>query len=168
MVRTAPLVVRRVRRGDDLVLAGDIVRRSYFALDDYPHDEMYDHEIGDVPSRVEATEVIVALLRGRIVGCLTFVADHTNPHAEHGDPDAASFRYFGVDPDVSGRGVGEAMVRHVVDRSRRLGKKRLRIHTLTMMHAATRLYERLGFVRDPSHDDDWDGVEGVAYVLELR
>jgi GNAT superfamily N-acetyltransferase len=55
----------------------------------------------------------------------------------------------------------------VIERARSQGKERLRIHTLTMMHRAMRLYVRLGFRRDPSYDEDWDGIVGVAYVFDL-
>ena len=59
------------------------------------------------------------------------------------------------------------MVRWCIAEARRLGRSRLRIHTLTMMQGAQRLYERLGFVREPDHDADWDGVVGLAYRLDL-
>lgn len=163
----AAVVVRRLGAGDDLAAAGEVVRAGYFGLPGYPRDDEYDHEIGDLAARVDATEVLVAELDGRVVGCLTYVEEHTNPYAEHGDPGAASFRYFAVAPGEQGLGVGESMVRHVIERARTAGKERVRIHTLTMMHGAMRLYERLGFVRDPSHDGDWDGIVGVAYVLHL-
>jgi GNAT superfamily N-acetyltransferase len=108
-----------------------------------------------------------AALAGRIIACLTFVGDHTNPHAEHGDEGAASFRYFGVDPAAQGAGAGRAMVQWCIDEARRLGRSRLRIHTLSMMASAQRLYERMGFVRDPDHDQDWDGIVGLAYRFDL-
>jgi len=159
--------IRRLAPGDDAARAGRIVQASYFALEGYPHDEVYDAILGDVATRAREADVVVALLDGELVSCLTFVADDANPHAEFRDPEGSSFRYFGVDPAAQGRGVGEAMVGWCVAEARRLGKRRLRIHTLTMMHAAQRLYERLGFVRDPSADEDWDGVVGLAYRLDL-
>jgi hypothetical protein len=33
------------------------------------------------------------------------------------------------------------------------------------MPGAQRLYDRLGFVRDPAGDDNWDGIVGLAYVF---
>jgi hypothetical protein len=59
------------------------------------------------------------------------------------------------------------MVQWCVDETRRLGKPRLRIHTLAAMDAAQRLYVSMGFVRTPEFDENWDGVEGIAYVYEL-
>jgi len=144
-----------------------VVQDAYFALDGYPRDEDYDRLLGEVAARAADADVVVAIVDDRIVGCLTFVPGHDNAHAEFRDEGAASFRYFGVDPASAGLGVGEAMVRWCVDEARRLGRTRLRIHTLTMMHGAQRLYERLGFVRDPSYDEDWDGIVGLAYRLDL-
>lgn len=151
----------------EVAAAGAVVRSGYFALAEYPHDEHYDHEIGAVDERAHDTTIAVAVVGGRVVGCLTYIADHDHEHAEHGDPGAATFRFFAVDPSAQGTGVGEAMVHWVIDRARADGKARLRMHTLTMMQGAMRLYERLGFERDPSNDETWDDVVGLAYVLHL-
>ena len=159
--------IRPLTRADDLAAAGEVVRRAYFSLPDYVRDEEYDVVIGDVQSRIDTTTVLAALEGSRIVGCLTFVPHHDGEHAEHGDPDAASFRYFGVDPSAHGQGVGKRMVEWVLAESRRLSKKRVFIHTIPCMHAAMRLYEGLGFVRAPEHDERWGDVDGWAYVLAL-
>ena len=144
------------------------MQAAYFALDAYPREDEYDRLLGDVASRAGEADVVVAIDDEQIVGCLTFVRGHDNPHAEFVDDGAASFRYFGVDPAAAGRGVGEAMVRWCIDEAQELGRARLRIHTLTMMLGAQRLYERLGFVRDPAHDEEWDGIVGLAYRLDLE
>ena len=146
--------VRRLRPDDDAAAAGRVVQNAYFALAGYPRDDEYDELIGDVASRAREADVVVAVVDGRTVGCLTFVDGHDNAHAEFVDDDAASFRYFGVDPDASGRGVGEAMVRWCIDEARQAGRARLRIHTLTMMQGAQRLYERLGFVQSGSDEQE--------------
>ena len=152
---------------DEVAAAGRVVQEGYFALADYPHDEHYDAEIAAVGERAGHSTVIVAVDDGAVLARVTYLADHDHPDAEHDDPDAATFRYFAVSPAAQGRGVGEAVVAHLVDRARADGKPRIRIHTLTMMHGAMRLYERLGFEREPSHDETWDDVEGLAYVRHL-
>jgi len=161
------MLIRPLARGDDLCGAGEIVRRAYFNLDGYPHDPEYDAIIADVPSRVDDTLVLGAFIDDRLVGCLTYVGSVDNAHSEHDDPGAASFRYFGIDPEAQGGGIGEAMVRWVIERARVDGKQRVVIHTLTMMTAARHLYERMGFVRAPEQDGCWDNVDGLAYVLAL-
>ena len=159
--------VRPARVDDDLDDAGGIVHRAYVTLPDHPHDPEYDHQLTQTRERMDDTVVVLGFLDGDLVGCLTYVPDHDNPHAEHGDAGAATFRYFGVQPEVQGKGVGAAMVRWCADRARVDGRERLRIHTLSTMVGAQRLYEQLGFRRDPESDEDWDGILGVAYVLHL-
>lgn len=161
------VVVRALDPGDDHAAIGRLVQAGYFGLPDYPRDEGYDLEIAQVAERGEGSVVVVATLGGQIVGCLTYAADHTMPDAEHDDPEAATFRFFAVDPSAQGQGVGETMVRWVFDRARADGKRRIHIHTLVAMRGAQRLYERLGFVRLPADDADWDGVAGLAYVAEV-
>ena len=161
------VLVRELRAGDDTEHLGRLIQAAYFGLPGYPREDEYDAEIADVAGRRDKTVVVVADLDGRLVGCLTYVPHPRERYAEHGDPDAATFRYFGVDPSMQGSGVGEAMVRWVLDRARADGRRRVLIHTLTSMRSAQRLYERLGFVRDPSHDEDWDGIAGLAYRHEL-
>lgn len=164
---TDALVVRQIGAHDDATLAGRLVQQAYASIIDAPHDPEYHERLGDVASRTDEAVVVVALLDDRLVGCLTYVPDHHNAHAEFHDPEAASFRYFGVDPQLHGAGVGEAMVAWCIERARRDGRARVRIHTLVAMRAAQRLYTRLGFVRDPDRDEDWDGIIGLAFVLHL-
>jgi GNAT superfamily N-acetyltransferase len=159
--------IRRITPDDDLAAAGRIVQQAYFRLPGYPRDDEYDARLGDVAGRIDEADVVVGVDDGHIVACLTFVPVMAGPHAEFDDPDAASFRYFGVDPSVQGRGVGEAMVGWVIDEARRLGRSAVRIHTLESMPGAQRLYLRMGFVRTPEHDEDWDGILGIAYAYEL-
>lgn len=156
-----------VRDALEVGAAADVIRRGYHALPGYRAGDDYDDVITAVADRADETDVMVAVDGTRVLGCLTYVRDHDNPHAEHGDPDAATFRFFAVDPDAQGSGVGRAMVEWVVARARTDGKARIRMHTLVMMEDAMRLYAALGFVRDPDRDADWDGDIGLGYVLHL-
>lgn len=164
----APRVhVRRLADHDDHDLVGRLVRAAYDALPDMPEEPEYLAYLADVRARAHEVDVIVAAVAGRILGCLTFVPGPGTHHHEFADADATSFRYFGVDPSAQGAGVGRAMVQWCIDETRRLGKPRIRIHTLPIMDAAQQLYRRMGFVRTPELDENWDGVEGIAYALEL-
>lgn len=68
--------------------------------------------------------------------------------------------------DVAARADEADVVVAVVDG--RLGRRRLRIHTLESMRGAQQLYAKLGFERVPELDEDWDGIVGLAYVLHLH
>jgi ribosomal protein S18 acetylase RimI-like enzyme len=77
-------------------------------------------------------------------------------------------RLLAVAPEARGLGVGRALVDECARRARRLGADALGLHTSRSMRAAVRLYERLGFVREPGHDFQPPGAELVtAYVLRL-
>lgn len=152
--------VRRLADHDDHAAVGRLVRSAYEALPDMPEEPEYLEYLGDVGARRDEVDVIVALWAGELVGCLTFVPAPGTHHHEFADADA-------IDPSAQGAGVGRAMVQWCIDETRRLGKPRIRIHTLPVMDAAQRLYRSMGFVRTPDLDENWDGVEGIAYVLEL-
>jgi len=160
--------IRRIADHDDHGHAGRLVQAAYGALADMQEEPEYLEYLGDVAARRHEADVIVAVVDERIVGCLTFVPGPGTDHHEFDDPDSASFRYFGVDPAVQGAGVGRAMVQWCIDEARRLGRPRLRIHTLPVMVAAQRLYTQMGFVRTPEFDENWDGVEGIAYLHDLQ
>ena len=162
----AGVTVRLLQEGDDASAAGKIVQSTYIALPGYPRDDEYDEALAAVTERTLDCDVVVALINQQIVGCLTYVADHTHKAYEFDDPDGVSFRYFAVAPSAQGSGVGRAMVEWCIARARADGKSRLRIHTLESMPAAQRLYERIGFRRDPDNDENWDGIKGIAYVFD--
>ena len=162
------VTIRPLLPTDDAAAAGRVVQQAYFALPGYPRDVAYDALLGDVAARAQQATVLVAVADdGVILGCLTFVPDAANPFAEHTDPEAASLRCFGMSDAAQGQGIGSAMVQWCLDAARATGMKRLRLHTLTMMDAAQRLYQRMGFVRAPEHDANWAGVIGLAFVCEF-
>lgn len=146
--------------------AGELVVAAYRGLRGGA-ESSYDVRLRDIAARARSSEVLVAEEGGRIVGCVTFV-DALGEMSESDDPDAASIRMLAVAGDARGRGVGEALVRECLDRARRAGRARMRLHTEPGMAAAQRIYERLGFRRDPEHD--WEPAPGVrllAYVSDL-
>jgi ribosomal protein S18 acetylase RimI-like enzyme len=159
-------VAIRLARGDEYESTGDLAVRAYGTLED-AGDPAYDRQLRDVASRVQGGEVLVAEVDGRVIGTVTFVPPGA-ALAEVDDPDAATIRMLGVDPSARGRGVGELLVRACIDRAVRAGARRVRLDTRTSMTGAQCLYERLGFVRDPTHDrSPIPGIHLLAYVHEL-
>jgi ribosomal protein S18 acetylase RimI-like enzyme len=130
-------------------------------------DHVYLAELRDVARRAADAELLVAATDGRVLGTVTFVPDG-GPLAEIAGPREAEFRMLAVDPAAHGRGVGTALLRRVVDDSRRRGCEGVVCSSLPEMRAAHRIYERLGFRRVPQRD--WSplpGVDLLAFAIAL-
>jgi ribosomal protein S18 acetylase RimI-like enzyme len=161
-----PSMIIRGVRPSEYETAGELTVEAYRTLADAA-SAAYERELRDIAGRRASSEILVADVDGRIVGCVTFV-DGLTALSEVDDPDAASVRMLGVAAEARKRGVGEALMRECIDRARRSGRRRVRLHTLPSMTSAQRLYERLGFRRDPDHD--WSPAPDIlllGYVLDL-
>ncbi|WP_430868700.1 GNAT family N-acetyltransferase [Demequina aurantiaca] len=99
---------------------------------------------------------------GPIVGTLT-VVEPGSPFIEVAGPDEFEFRMLAVSPIERGRGLGAKLTRAGMDFAAERGAKRVALSTMSHMHAAHRLYERLGFERRT--DLDWvviDNPDGTV------
>ncbi|AKH84704.1 acetyltransferase [Streptomyces sp. CNQ-509] len=148
-------------RPEEYERAGELVAEAYLAdgLLTFGEDDAYVHELRDVHRRAaaERAEVLVAVegdaraVGGDVLGSVTFVTAGS-PFAELSGPGEGEFRMLAVAREARGRGVGEALVRACLDRSRELGAHRVVLSSTPQMGTAHRLYERLGFVRTPARD----------------
>ena len=145
--------MRRVTVADDQATFGRIVHDSYRALPGHPPDPDYDAELLDVAGRVEHGIVFGAFVDDRPAGCVSFVPGPGSFHAENLRVGESSFRMLGVESSSQRSGIGEALVRHCLDAAAQQGAAAVFIYSGDWMHAAHRLYPRLGFVRTP--DRDW-------------
>lgn len=162
-----PVVIRRARE-DELAAVGDLTADAYVGAGVIPAGESYVGFLRDAAHRDREAEVWVALDGDRVVGTVTYV-EPGSALVEVSHEGEAEMRSLAVDPAATGRGVGEALTRHVLDRARERGFDAVVLCSSTTMRAAHRLYERLGFSRIP--DRDWQPnpqVHLLAYTLPLR
>ena len=155
----------RVARPDDLATVAELTAAVY--LGDGHSDGGYEPQLRDAASRAASATVLVAEQDGRLVGAVT-VATRGGPWAEQSVPGEAVVRMLAVDPAARGAGAGAALVTACLDTARADGCTLVRLSSQESMAAAHRLYERLGFVRTPSHD--WSPVPGLllrTYALPL-
>ena len=128
----------------------------------------YEPALRDAASRAREALLLVAAADDRLLGTVTCVLG-PGRFAESDDPLEATIRMLAVVPEARGRGVGEALVRACLDRARSAGLERVSLYTQPAMHAAQRLYRRLGFRRSPERD--WpvpnSDLTLLAYVLDL-
>ncbi len=74
---------------------------------------------------------------------------------------------MGVTPAAQGHGIGERLCRHAIERARRLGARRVVLETNSRLHAANRVYTKLGFVRESAPPaSDYERAD-VAMHLDL-
>jgi ribosomal protein S18 acetylase RimI-like enzyme len=156
--------IRRVRL-DELDGVGALTLRAYLA-DGYfaaGVPSSYGDTLADARSRHEHGELLVAVdADDRLLGTVTIARTGTR-YSEVSRAGELEFRMLAVDPAARRRGIGEALVRAVLDRARELGLSAVVLCTQEQMTAVHRLYERLGFHRLP--DRDWNPVPAVRLLV---
>lgn len=165
----ADLIIRPATEAD-LPVVGSLTVEAY-SVDGYvdAHDD-YAAVLADATSRFRDAAILVAVDdAGTVLGSVTVVHPGT-PYAEVSEPGELEFRMLSVSSSARGRGVGEALVRAVIDEARAAGASKVVLSSSEKMLAAHRLYERLGFTRLPGRD--WTPVPGVnlmayAYGMPL-
>lgn len=161
----------RIARPEEYGRIGDLTVAAYLGLPDGGDHPDYLETLRDVAGRAAETVVLVALDEaGVVLGGVTYVPG-PGPWFEGDEADArdeAEFRALAVAPEAQGRGVGAALVVACIERARLDGRGALSLYTRPSMTAAHRVYERLGFVRVPGRD--WQFEPGqwlLGYRLEL-
>ncbi len=159
--------IRRARP-EELEEVGRATVAAYAAyLDESPETGYVDH-LRDAARRDREAELWVAVDdEGTLLGSVTSCPEGS-PWRELSQPGEGEFRMLAVNPAAQGRGVGRALVTHVVDGFRAQGARSVVICSMTTMEAAHRIYLRLGFTRDQALD--WSpvpGVDLVAFRLDL-
>ncbi|MHB9859178.1 GNAT family N-acetyltransferase [Streptomyces sp. YIM S03343] len=161
------LVIRKADPSEYATL-GEITAAAY--LDDglltFGAADPYLAQLKDVAKRAAAAEVLVATEHGQVLGGVTFVPSSGGPMADIARPGEAEIRMLAVARAARGRGAGEALVRACMDRARAVeGCTGIVLSTDSAMHAAHRIYHRLGFTRAPSRD--WNPIPHLDETLML-
>ncbi|WOF23174.1 GNAT family N-acetyltransferase [Microbacterium betulae] len=145
--RVAPGVAIRLVRTEEYEEAGRVTAEAYRASYGLL-SAGYDASLRDVAGRVGLGEVWVAVddADGAILGSV-WVARPNRRLSDLALPGETDFRQLAVAPEARGRGVGEALTRHVVELARRRGSHRVVMNSGPQMTGAHALYAKLGFRR---------------------
>ncbi|WP_460703932.1 GNAT family N-acetyltransferase [Myceligenerans halotolerans] len=157
---------------------GELTAQAYLreGFLDQGDDDPYLNRLRDVAGRAAVADVLVAVEGDGdgdggdgLLGVVTYVPG-PGPMSDLARDGEAEIRMLAVAPGARRRGVGETLTRACLDRARRAGRTAVVLCSQSQMRAAHRIYERLGFRRDPGRD--WNPPEKpdvllVAYRLEL-
>ena len=160
------IVIRRAASGEYDAL-GEITAQAYLqdGLLDFGESDEYLGELRAVAKRAAAADVLVAVDDDHLLGGVTFVPSG-GPMADIAQPGEAEIRMLAVAREARGKGAGEALVRACVDRARATaGCTAVVLSTQRTMHAAHRIYERLGFTRTPERD--WNPIPELDDITLL-
>lgn len=157
------IVIRQAEPGEYEAL-GEITAQAYLqdGLLAFGESDWYLGELKDVAKRAAAADVLVAVRHDSLLGGVTFVPS-PGPMADLARPGEAEIRMLAVSREARGQGAGEALVRACIDRARSTECAGMVLSTQQIMHAAHRIYERLGFVRAPERD--WNPIPGDEFTL---
>jgi GNAT superfamily N-acetyltransferase len=126
---------------------------QYAAVLPPPIWEMYRRQLLATLEASGSVERIVAERDGGVVGSVLLFPPATAAYASAAlKSDSPEVRLLAVAPEGRGHGIGRALMDECARRARLAGSARLGLHTIDMMRAALRLYERLGYVRAPELD----------------
>jgi GNAT superfamily N-acetyltransferase len=111
--------------------------------------------------RFSRPEAVMFVLHeaGAIVGCGGLVED-----GEGG----ADLQHVFVDPDRRGKGLGLALVAHLIDEARARGVQELRLETAGFLTAAIALYHRLGFRDCVPFADTPPELQEMSVFMSMR
>ena len=102
----------------------------------------------------------VSMAEGKIVGSVSI-------DGSRADSDGARLRWFIVDPEWQGRGVGRGLIDEAMRFCRRAGFRRVYLWTFAGLGAARRLYEDFGFSLCEEHEDHQWGKPVTEQRFEL-
>ena len=129
---------------------GELTALAYLADGIIDNAHPYVPLLRDARARAEKAHLLMMADgdggQGPVVGTLTVVPPGSE-FCELAEEDEFELRMLAVSPIERGRGIGAKLTRAGMDIATAKGARRIVLSTMDTMHAAHRLYERLGFVR---------------------
>lgn len=132
--------------------------------------EGYRDELADIARRAARGTQLVAENAGHLVGTVSYYPPQDQASADEWSwwpKGYAYLRALGVHPRARGRGVGRALTLACVERARADGAAGIALNSVSIMPAATALYEGLGF-RETGGDVEWGDHKLLSYVLDFE
>jgi len=164
--------LRDAREADrDAIQAVTLAAYEQYAASMLDNWKYYRQNILATLADITPAAQIVAENGNSIVGSVLFYPAGTQFHAPDGSSRTLALpeiRLLAVAPQARGQGIGAMLVQECIRRARHSGVAAITLHTSDMMSVAMRMYERLGFVRNPATDfSPGGGVVIKGYRFDL-
>ncbi len=150
----AEIIIRTYRPGDPSLVC-------YFQYKlyekQYHFNGLYEKEMlggmAELYDDPDGSQMWVAELHGKIVGDMAVI--------KRGH-DKAQLRWFGVDMDLQGQGLGNKLLKTAMDFCREKGYIHLTLSTLDLLKPARHLYAKFGFRKTKSEPyNEWDETKDM-------
>jgi GNAT superfamily N-acetyltransferase len=164
------LKLRSARPGDDLAI-GELLVKSF--LETYAEklpgvvaNEERISELQNVASRREAGIVRVLEFGYRLIGTYALIHPE-NENNEAWTDSTATLRCLAMDREFHSLGLSELLMSDAIKIAKGWGARGICLHVQDGAHGVARLYEKIGFTRDPSGDKVSTGHLVKGYLLHI-
>lgn len=132
--------------------------RKYFYVEEIDHRVLSNPETEII---APGGSILFAMLGDEVVGTCALMPDAGSAEAEG----TYELTKMAVDEQRQGLGIGRALLEAALDEFRRLGGRRLFLETNSKLPPAVRLYESMGFERQPSLKPDSHYARADIYMV---
>lgn len=129
----------------------DLTCAAYIDAGHLDPSSPYSQTLADIAARQDG--LWVAEVDGTVAGAVNIAAPGSDM-AEIAYDNELEFRMLAVHPDYQRRGVGRALVEHILQTARDHQLDRVALTTMASMTTAHAMYQAMGFQRAP--DRDWN------------
>lgn len=168
---SAQTLVIRIATPEDYDVAGQVTEEAYSSS--YSGlSPAYLQSLRDVAARIELGDVWVAEDGAGVIVGTVWVPRPGETLSELAQEGELDFRQLAVAPAARGRGIGEALTRHVIALAAERGAVRVVMNSGPEMLGAHALYAKMGFRRLPEREHRIEVEPGrfldlLAFGLEL-
>ena len=164
------ILIRKIRP-EELDRVAQLLKAAYQQYEKFmPADawQFYLSDIVDVRGRMAESELLVAVVNGKLAGTVTLYLGGRNRTEGNWPAGWAMARLLGVDPEYRNKGIGHALIDECIRRCRDSGIKTIGLHTVSFMEVAKSMYDRMGFQCVPEFDlHPMSDVVIMAYKLDV-
>lgn len=161
------LTIREARPEDDPAV-GELLVNAFISayarkMPEVRYDEARKRELRDVAWKRARAKVLVAEKEGKVVGTVALFP----PGADGSEawlPGAADLRHLATDPTLHGQGLSTPLLDAIEAVAREWKVSAICLHVRKGAHGVARLYQKRGYLREPSGDLELPTVSLEAFV----